>query len=165
MSRVDLEEAKKNIQELMRRTWVVYVATISEEGFPQVRAVENLKGTERFPHLAELFQTEEFEFATLFSTVTGFNKLKEIEANPKGSIYYCLPREWRGLMMEGTFEIVIDETTKSQIWHDDWKGFFPSGTLDPKQTIVRFTPRIVKYYNHGEHITINPTEKKASESK
>ena len=65
--------------------------------------------------------------------------------------------------MEGTFEIETDETIKSQIWHDDWKGFFPSGTLDPKQTIVRFTPRIVKYYHHGEHITINPTEKKASE--
>lgn len=152
---MDIEEAKKHIQELLRRTWVVYVSTISEDGFPQIRAVENLKGIERFPHLAELLQKEEFEFTTLFSTITGFNKLKEIEANPKGSIYYCLPREWRGLRMEGTFEIETDETIKSQVWHDDWKGFFPKGTLDPKQTIVRFTPRTVKYYHLGKNITIN----------
>ncbi len=151
---MNFEEAKRHAQELLRKTWVVYVATEGRNGYPQVRAVENLKGTERFPHLAELFKQKEYEFATLFSTITGYEKLQEIKANPNGSIYYCLEREWRGLRMEGTFNVVTDEAVRKQIFHDDWKVFFPKGPLDPKQTIVRFTPTVVKYYHQGRNITI-----------
>jgi general stress protein 26 len=157
MVKMELREAKRQAQDLLKRTWVVYVATIGENGFPQVRAVENLSGTERFPHLAKLFEREEFEFATLFSTIAGFNKLKEIQADPRGSIYYCLEKEWRGLRMEGRFEIVNDKDIKRQIWNDDWKTLFPEGSLDPRQTVVRFTPRKVVYYDGTSgHVTLEP---------
>jgi general stress protein 26 len=156
MVKMESKEARKHIQDLLKRTWVSYVATAGQNGFPQVRAVENLKGIERFPHLTKLFEKKDFEFGTLFSTITGSDKLEEIQANPRGSIYYCLEREWRGLRMEGRYDIVNDENIKRQIWNNDWKALFPEGPLDPRQTVVQFTPRKVVYYHIDKHITLEP---------
>lgn len=141
---MDENEAKRLSLQLMETSWSVYFTTIDEKDFPQTRAMDNLRSKERFPKLANLFKTHEDDFWILLSTNTSSAKMRHIKKNPVVCAYYCKPREFHGLMLSGTVEIVEDPKLKKAIWHDYWTQYYPKGVNDPDYTVLSLYPTHAK---------------------
>jgi general stress protein 26 len=144
---MQLEEAKRLSLQLMETAWAVYFTTIDEKGFPQTRAMDNLRSKERFPKLASLFEIHQDDFRILLSTNTSSAKIKDIQKNPAVSAYYCIPREFRGVMFSGTVEVVQDSELKKAIWHDYWTRYYPKGVTDPDYAVLNLYPKYAKGWN------------------
>lgn len=153
-------EAKRFSIQLMETAWAAYLTTMDERGFPQTRAVDNLRSKERFPKLAKLFKNHEDDFWVLFSTNTSSAKVAQITKNHVASVYYCDPREFRGLMLGGLIEIVTDPDLKEAIWHDYWVKYYPGGINDPDYAVLSLFPREAKYYHQLKKFHFTFTEKK-----
>lgn len=130
--------------DLLESAPVALVTTIDTEGLPNTRAMFNLRNRAMFPSLSWL---ADGSFTTYLTTNTASPKLAELAANPAISIYYCLPEQWRGLMLGGTAEIVQDP----RIWVDDWVRYYPGGRDDSDHTVLRLRPSRVKYYHQMRH--------------
>ncbi|MDH5482177.1 MAG: pyridoxamine 5'-phosphate oxidase family protein [Candidatus Bathyarchaeota archaeon] len=142
-------EAKHFSLQLMETAWAVYVTTIDEEGLPNTRAMDNLRSKERFPKLVNLFKTHEDDLWILLSTNTSSAKIEQIEKNPAVSAYYCEPRKFHGVMLNGMIEIAKDSELKKAVWHDYWTKFYPKGVDDPDYTLLSLHPTRAKGW-HGE---------------
>jgi general stress protein 26 len=133
--------------ELMEIAEAAYVTTIDPDGFPQTRAMFNLRREEQFPGLAALFKDHRDDFLVYFTTNTTSPKIDHIKKNPKVSIYYCKPGEFRGLMLSGEMETVTDLAEKEKIWQEGWEMYYPGGVHDPDHTVLRLRPMAAKYYH------------------
>ncbi|MFW9833319.1 MAG: pyridoxamine 5'-phosphate oxidase family protein [Candidatus Thorarchaeota archaeon] len=129
---------------LLDTGWPAYVTTIDEKGFPQTRAMFNLRNKERYPKLIPLFSKHHDDFMMLFSTNTSSTKVKEIQMRPATSVYFCEPEVTKGVMFGGEFKIVEDLDLKREIWHDGWERYYPTGYDDPDHTVLRLIPTVAK---------------------
>ncbi len=134
-----LEEAKRNTLQLMESTWAVYVTTIDEKGFPHTRAMDNWRSKERFPKLTKLFESNDDPFWILLGTNTSSSKIRHLKKNKAVSLYYCEPRDFRGVMLSGYAEIVTDPRLKEEVWHDYWTIYY-KGIDDPDYTVLSIHP-------------------------
>jgi len=145
--------SEKELREMCLQTinaaWPAYLTTVDAEGFPQTRAMFNLRNEVRFPKLVSLFQKQSNEFTIIFSTNTSSTKISDMEENPKVAVYYCLPESWRGVMLGGEIEIVHDLELKKNLWHDGWERYYPSGFDDPDHSVVRLYPTIARGWNQS----------------
>jgi general stress protein 26 len=139
---------------LIDEAWPVYLTTIDGKGFPQTRAMFNLRNSEKFPKLKSFFSKQQDDFFVIFSTNTSSTKIEDVRANPKASVYYCNPDEWRGAMLGGTIEIVTDVGMKQAIWHDGWEKYYPGGYDDPDHTVLRFHAKRAKGWNQSRTFRI-----------
>ena len=140
---------------LIEEAWPVYLTTIDRNGFPQTRAMFNLRSKERFPKLQPFFSSKGDDFYIIFSTNTSSTKIQDIKSNPNASAYFCLPDEWRGVMIGGTLEIVNDMGVKQAIWHDGWERYYPSGYDDPDHTVLRLHGRMAKGWNQSRTFRVD----------
>ena len=143
---MDEKEARRQSLELMSIAEAAFLTTVDAEGFPQTRALVNLRQKEQYPGLIELFDGHRDDFLVYLGTNRSSNKVQQIRENPKASVYYCKPSEWRGLMLGGKIEIVTDQALKEAIWQDGWEMYYPEGVTDPEYTILRLLPTIARYY-------------------
>lgn len=129
--------------DLLETAPVALVTTIDRNGHPNSRAMFNLRNRAQFPGLAALADG----FTVHLTTNTSSPKLTEMAANPEITLYYCLPEQWRGLMLGGIAEIV----TEPRVWLDDWVRYYPGGRDDPDHTVLRVRPSRIKYYHQLRH--------------
>ena len=141
------QDAKRLSLDLLETAEAAYVTTIDSNGFPQTRAMFNLRRKEQFPGLASLFEGHQDDFFVYFTTNTSSPKIANIKTNPKVSIYYCKPAEFRGLMLAGEMKIVTDRTEKERVWQQGWEMYYPNGVHDPDHTVLRLRPVAAKYYH------------------
>ncbi len=144
---MDSNEAQRLSLNLMATAEAAYVTTIDPDGYPQTRAMFNLRRKEQFPGLAALFKDHQDDFLVYFTTNTSSPKINHINKNPKVSIYYCKPDEFRGLMLSGKMETVTDRAEKETVWQKGWEMYYPGGVHDPDHTVLRLRPMAVKYYH------------------
>ncbi len=144
---MDKNDALKLSIGLMEIAEASYVTTIDPEGFPQTRAMFNLRRKEQFPGLAALFKNHQDDFLVYLTTNTSSPKIAHIRKNPKVSIYYCKPVEFRGLMLSGQMEIVKERAEKENVWQKGWEMYYPGGVHDPDHTVLRLQPREANYYH------------------
>ncbi len=144
---MDEKEARRLALELMERSEAAYLTTIDCDGFPQTRAMFNLRRVEQFPDLSGLFDKHRDDFLIYFTTNTSSSKVDQIKTNPRVSVYYCKPGEWRGLMLGGEIEIITDKKIKEKIWQNGWEMYYPDGAYDPDYTVLCLRPILAKYYH------------------
>lgn len=137
-------EAQRLSLDLLETAEAAFVTTIGPDGFPQTRAMFNLRRKEQFPGLAALFK---MDFIVYFTTNTSSPKIEHIKKNPKVSVYYCNPGEFRGLMLSGEMAVVTDRSEKEQVWQKGWEMYYPGGVHDPDHTVLRLRPMAAKYYH------------------
>jgi len=147
----DIQAIKLSVN-LMNITEVVYLSTVNSEGFPETRALLNLRNTKQFPGLVNLFN--ESSLVTYLTTNTSSLKMKSIMENPKVCLYYCKEDEQRALMLGGVMEIVTDMDIKKALWHDNWTIFFPGGVTDPDYTVLRLRPDVAKGYHQLQNYNL-----------
>ncbi len=135
---------------------VCYLATVNEKGFPEIRAMLNLRNPNVFPELRMFFSRKSDDFTVYLSTNTSSTKIKQVLNNPKVSLYYCNPDNFQGVMLRGVLEIVEDPAIKKDLWQPDWNMYYPRGLADPDFTIARLRPEAVKAYGNLSTFTINP---------
>lgn len=141
------KEAASLSLELMETAETAIVTTVDPAGFPQTRAMFNLRGREQFPGLASLFASHRNDFLVYFTTNTSSPKIAHIKQNPRVAVYYCIASEFRGLMLSGEMEIVADRAEKEQVWQKGWERYYPGGVHDPDHTVLRMRPMAAKYYH------------------
>ena len=97
-----MDDLREFTVDLMNRAPVGYLATVDGDGFPQVRAVENLRCSKKFPHPSKVIKEhEEDPLVSYLSINTSSQKLRQVEGNPVVALYYCMPDEYRGVMLRG----------------------------------------------------------------
>ena len=138
------KEAKQASLELIESEEVLYLSTIDSNGFPQTRAMGNLRNTEKYPGLRQIFREHTEDFLIYIATGTTSAKMDHIRANPKASVYFCKADEVCGLMLAGTVEIVTDDDLKKRLWQDGWEMYWPGGVDDPEYTVLRLLPAFAK---------------------
>ena len=138
------KEIKQMCLKLMETADAVYLSTIDENDFPQTRAMVNLRNKQQFQDIAKVFAGHEDDFLVYMTTDTASGKYKQIQANPKASVYFCDPKEIKGLLLIGEVEVVIDRDIKHRLWQDDWKIYYPSGPDGPEYNILALLPKQVR---------------------
>lgn len=145
---MNTEEAKRFALGLMEASETVYLTTIDDHGFPQTRAMLNLRNALQHPTLVELFAPHKDDLLVYFTTNTSSAKMGHIGANPAVSAYYCVPAYFHGLMLGGTIEVVADARLKKAFWQPGWDMYYPGGADDPDYAILSLLPVLAKGW-HG----------------
>jgi general stress protein 26 len=147
-----MDELTSITLDLMKRAPVAYLATVDADGLPQVRAVENLRCTKKFPHPSEMIsRLEEDPLISYLSINTSSNKLRQVGINPVVALYYCVPDEYKGVMLRGKAEVLDDLEFKKTIWVKGWEQYYPKGYDDQDFTILMIKPAWVKAWYEGIH--------------
>ena len=138
--------------DLMKRAPVAFMATVDTDGLPQVRAVENLRCPEKFSHPSKvLLEVEDDSHVSYLSINTSSQKLRQVEQNPVIALYYCMPDEYKGVMLRGKAEVLDDLEFKKKLWVEGWKRYYPKGYSDPDFTLLKVKPVWVKAWYRGIH--------------
>ena len=140
---------------LMNKSEACYLTTINTDGFPKTRAMLNLRNTDKYPDLKDFFKNLNKNFIIYFTTNQSSDKIKEIKSNPRISVYYCIPNEWKGLMIGGNIEIIKDKEIKSSLWQKDWTLYYPNGIDDTDYAVLKLNPLILKLYYQLDSYTLN----------
>ncbi|MFW9805096.1 MAG: pyridoxamine 5'-phosphate oxidase family protein [Candidatus Thorarchaeota archaeon] len=138
------KEIRRMCLDLLERGWPAYLTTVDKNGYPQTRAMFNLRNSERYPKLIPIFAKQHNDFTIIFSTNTSSTKIEDIKSRPKVSVYFCRPEETKGVMFGGDVEIVDDTELKKALWHENWVRYYPQGYDDPDHTVLRLVPTVVK---------------------
>jgi len=133
--------------ELLETAEAAILTTIDGSGFPETRAMLNLRNKKNFSGLQAFFSEQNENYAVYFTTNASSPKLAQIKVNPAVSAFYCRPDEWRGLMLGGIMEIVTDPLIKKAMWQEGWEMYYPGGLECPEYTILRLVPQVAKYYH------------------
>ena len=145
-----MEDLTEFTIDLMKRAPVSYMATVDADGLPQVRAMENLRCEEKFPHPSKVLSDYD-PLTSYISTNTSSKKLKQLVKNPVIALYYCVPKEYKGVMIRGKAEVLDDLDFKKSIWMDSWTMYYPKGVSDPDFTILVVKPEWMKAWYRGIH--------------
>jgi general stress protein 26 len=138
------KELKQECLKLMETEDAVYLSTISEDGFPHIRMMGNLRNEKQCKVAKELFAGHDEDFMIYMLTGNSSPKMKHIRANPKVSIYYGNFKELHTILFVGEIEEIDDPDLKEKIWQDEWKIHWPGGAEDPEFVLLKLLPDFAK---------------------
>lgn len=139
---------------LLRESPAAFLTTIDDTGVPRTRAMLNLRRPKDFPSLVSFFEGHRNDLAIYFTTNTSSDKVKQICKNAMASVYYCRSREWRGLNLSGSVEVVDDRELKEYFWQDSWSMYYPLGVSDPDYALLCLMPTLAVGYHKMERYRI-----------
>lgn len=141
------KEFQNNCFKIMKKARACFLTTLDQNGFPVTRAMLNLINSDQFPLLKKYFDQHNDCSYIYFTTNTSSEKVRQLRQNNKTAVYYCLPGKWKGLMFQGTLEIVEDLIIKKELWQDNWTGYYPGGYTDSDYSILKFKSQTGKLYS------------------
>lgn len=143
---MEVEEAKKFGLELMEESKAAILTTIDSNDFPITRAMFNLRNKEQFPEFYDFFKNQKNPFTIYISTNTSSSKVAHLSQNPRMCVYFVDAKDFKGLMLGGSAEIINDMEIKKKIWLDWWTQYYPEGLEDPDYTLLRMEPTNARFY-------------------
>ena len=138
---MDVEELRSACVELMETAQAVYLTTNGPGGYPYTRAMLNLRNREQYPGQEPLFAAHREDLLVYLTTNTFSQKLRQIQANPRVSVYYCNPGQFHGLMLSGDIEVLDDSALRHALWNEGWERYYPGGADDPDHTVLCLRPK------------------------
>lgn len=126
---------KEEIIEFIKRQRTSILSSVDDGGYPWSRA---------------LIQPRYIEGNTLyFATYSSSNKVKHYQKNNKASIYFFEKgRNFQGLMIKGTMEIVKDYKIKEKLWLPFYYKFYKKGSSDPEYCILKFVCEEAEWFSN-----------------
>jgi general stress protein 26 len=134
---------------ILEQADAAYLTTVDLGGYPHTRAMFNLRNPAWFPRQAPLFRGHERDLLLYFTTNTSSSKLRHLAENPRASAYYCLVREYDGLLLIGEVEVADDSAIRRAVWNEGWEKYYPGGPDDPDHTVLRLRPRRVEGWHRS----------------
>lgn len=142
---MEKSELIKAAKELIECCDLVYMSTYNKEyESAETRAMANIRSRNYHASNLELF-TED-DLSNFIITAISSDKINQIKDNKYISLYYYCPELKKSLTLFGTTEIIFDDKTKKRLWIDDWTHYFKLGMEDPEYAVIKFIPKIAKYY-------------------
>ncbi|MCL2884666.1 MAG: pyridoxamine 5'-phosphate oxidase family protein [Oscillospiraceae bacterium] len=130
----DTNAIKTEIHDLRKQGGTAYVASVNEDGYPQIKAMLVLEYDSLTTHY--------------FSTNLSSKRAQQFLKNPKASIYYCDAAQFKGALFTGTMAVCTDHEIKALLWRDGFEIYYPQGVDDADYCVLHFTADTVNYY-HG----------------
>lgn len=134
------------IRNLRQEAQVAYVASVNEDGFPQIKGMLVLEHDSMKTHY--------------FSTNTSSKRVKQFRNNPKASVYYVDDTKnlYKGALFTGTMEVCTDHETKAMLWREGFELYYPKGVDDEDYCVYKFTAETVNYYHALSNTTLSIDE-------
>jgi general stress protein 26 len=136
---MDKQEAMGEGLEIIERSKICLLGTNGEDGFPNIKAVMNAK--------------HEGINKIWFSTNTSSRRVQQLKKDNRACVYYVDEKNFKGLMLTGTIQILQDLKSRQMLWNDGDERYYPLGVEDPDYTVLRFTAYKGNYYHKLENIT------------
>lgn len=131
-------EIKKMVNHILNNAPTVVLSSINEKGFPESRAMLNLK-------------QHSGDFSKIwFTTNSSSRKIQQFTDNPQGSAYFMIPEQFIGVTLFGQFSVVENLDVKREIWQPGWEMFYPLGVEDPDNAVLLFEPAEARLYHNQE---------------
>lgn len=137
------QNKKEEIKAVIANASNVYVASVDEKGYPNVKAM-----------FARMQQGVYHYMSTNFSN----KRTQQFLKNNKCSIYYCEEQSYKGVMFLGHIEVCTDHDTKALIWKDRDIMYYPLGVDDPDYCVYRFVAERGNYYHGLQNIDFDVSE-------
>ncbi len=132
------DNATRIIAELRRNSPIAYLASIDDEGYPVIRAMLVLEH--------DSLKTQ------YFSTNTSSAKVNYFLSNPKASVYYCRPEDYKGVLFVGNMQVCKDQKTKDFLWREGFERYYPNGARDPDYCVLKFTATSGSFYGGPDSV-------------
>jgi len=126
---------------LINSSKICLLGTNAEDGFPNIKAMLNLRH-EGLKHI-------------WFSTNTSSKRLQQLKRDKRACVYYVDEKNFRGLMLVGTVDVLQDIESKTMLWSEGAEVYYPLGVEDPDYSVLRFTARRGNYYHGLRNITFD----------
>ena len=130
-----MRNPEQTIGNLIDKQRVSFIGSVGADGFPNMKAM--LMPRKRVG-------IKEFWFTTNTSSM----RVSQYRENPKACIYFYDKRFFRGVMLQGTMEVLEDIASKEMIWQPDDTMYYPGGVTDPDYCVIRFTAERGRYYSN-----------------
>lgn len=127
-------KTKEQIFEFIKKQNVAFIASVDEEGFPNMKAMlvpRKIAGNDFY-----------------FTTNTSSKRVAQYQNNDKASIYFFNKGRFRyeGVMIVGTMEVLTDQETKNEIWRTGDAMFYHGGVTDHDYCVLKFTAMRGRHY-------------------
>lgn len=129
-------KTQEQIIEFIKKQKVSFIASVDEEGFPNIKA---------------MFAPRKIEGNCFyFSTNTSSMRSQQFIKNAKASIYFYSKGRFRyeGIMLIGTMEVLQDNEIKKEIWQTGDTMYYKQGVTDPDYCVLKFTAKRGRYYSN-----------------
>ncbi len=127
-------KTREQIMEFIHKQKVAFIASVDEEGFPNMKAMYAPRKTEG----------NSFYFSTNLSSM----RSRQYMRNPKASIYFYNKGRFKyeGIMLTGTMEVLQDDEIKEEIWQAGDTMYYKQGVTDPDYCVLKFTAEKGRHY-------------------
>ncbi|WP_455666290.1 pyridoxamine 5'-phosphate oxidase family protein [Phocaeicola sp.] len=129
-----MRNVEQTIGKLIDNQKVAFIASIDEEGFPNMKAMLQ-------PRKREGLRT------FYFTTNTSSMRVQQYLRNNHACIYFCDRRFFRGAMLKGIMEVMTDPAHKEMIWEEGDTMYYKEGVTDPDYCVLKFTAICGRYYS------------------
>lgn len=125
---------KEQMYEFIREQNAAIVASVDEDGFPNVKAM----------YVPRKIEGNCFYLTTNTSSLRSQQFMK----NPKASVYFYNKGRFKyeGVMFIGTMEVLQEEAIKREIWQPGDEFYYHLGVTDPDYCVLKFTAVKGRYY-------------------
>ncbi len=127
-------KTREHIMEFIKKQKVSFIASVDEEGFPNIKAMlvpRKIEGN-----------------CFYFTTNTSSMRVQQFIKNAKASIYFYSKGRFKyeGVMLTGIMEVLQDDGIKQEIWRTGDTMFYKQGVTDPDYCVLKFTAIRGRYY-------------------
>ena len=129
-----LAGVKELIAQMADTLPIAYISSVDDEGYPCTKAM-------LAPRKREGIKT------FYFTTNTFSLRVAHYKANPKASIYFCDAKGFKGMMLRGTMEVLVDAKSKEMIWREGDTEYYPGGVTDPNYCVLKFSAIDGRFYS------------------
>lgn len=133
-----IDQSRKNALELVEKSKTAILATVDENGYPNMRAMLNLE----WDGLKTIW----------FSTNVSSVKIKQVSDNKKAGAYFFDEKAFKGLRLIGDIEIIKDAEVKKKLWRPGFEMYYPQGVNDPDYCVLELKVKSGNYYQGFEKV-------------
>lgn len=127
-------KTREQIMEFIRKQKVAFIASVDEEGFPNMKAMNAPRKCE-----GNCFY---------FSTNTSSMHAQQFMRNPRAGVYFYNKGRFKyeGILLTGTMEVLQDDEIKREIWCVGDTIYYQQGVNDPDYCVLKFTAEKGRHY-------------------
>jgi general stress protein 26 len=136
---MDKQEAMAEGLQLVERSTICLLGTNGEDGYPNIKAMMNAK--------------HEGMNKIWLSTNTHSRRVQQLGKDNRACVYYVDEKDFKGLMLTGTIQILQDLKSRRMLWNDGDERYYPLGVEDPDYSVLCFTAHKGNYYHKLKNLT------------
>ena len=130
-----MRNPSETIVNLIDKQGISFISSIDENGFPNTKAM--------------LPPVKREDIKTFYwHTNSPSMRVKHYRNNPKACVYFYDKRFFRGIMLQGTMDVVEDKKTLKLLWKDEFEKYYTGGRDGGDFIVLKFTAQKGRYYSN-----------------